>query len=147
MKISKNSGYIAQKDLVVPFKAMCFKICWFTSDQKHVLHCHQFQILNRDEIITWEAYFREFAVGLPWWLRRFHPWVRKISWSRKWQPSVLYLPWEFHGQRSLAGYIPWGCKELDKTEWLILSCTFKLIDKKGQFLHTYLNEVLFLTSI
>ena len=36
---------------------------------KHILHSHQFQIFSRDEIISWRASFREFAVGLPWWLR------------------------------------------------------------------------------
>jgi len=31
-------------------------------------------------------------------------------------PSPVFLPGEFHGQRSLVGYSPWGCKELDTTE-------------------------------
>jgi len=30
----------------------------------------------------------------------FDPWVRRISWSRKWQPTPVFLPGEFHGQRS-----------------------------------------------
>ena len=47
----------------------------------------------------------------------FDPWVRKISWSRKWQPAPVFLPRKSHGQRSLVGYSLWGCKELDKTEW------------------------------
>ena len=38
----------------------------------------------------------------------FNPWVRKIPWSRKWQPTLVFLPRECHGQRSLAGYSPWG---------------------------------------
>jgi len=52
--------------------------------------------------------------GLPRWrgkqstcqCRRcdFYPWVRKISWRRKWQPTPVFLPAESHGQRSLAGY-------------------------------------------
>ena len=46
----------------------------------------------------------------------FHPWVRKILWSRKWKLIPVFLPWKFHGQRSLLGYSPWGCKELDMTE-------------------------------
>ena len=46
---------------------------------------------------------------------RFHPWVRKISWSRKRQPIPVFLPGKHHGQRSLAGYSPWGCKESDTT--------------------------------
>ena len=36
------------------------------------------------------------------------PWVRKIPWRRKWQPTALYVPGKFHGQRSLAGYSPSG---------------------------------------
>ena len=50
----------------------------------------------------------------------FNPWVRKIPWRRKWQPTPVFsLPGESRGQRSLVGYSPWGCKELDMTEWLI----------------------------
>ena len=45
--------------------------------------------------------------------RRFHVWVRKILWRRAWQPTPVFLPGECHGQRSLAGYNPWGHKELD----------------------------------
>ena len=46
----------------------------------------------------------------------FHPWVGKIPWRRKWQPTAVFLPEGSHGQRSLAGYSPWGCKESDMTE-------------------------------
>ena len=38
--------------------------------------------------------------------------------NRAWLPTPVYLPGEFHGQRSLVGYSPWGCKELDATEQL-----------------------------
>ena len=46
----------------------------------------------------------------------FNTWVRKVLWSRKWQSTPVCLPEKFHGQRSLAGYSPWGHKELDTTE-------------------------------
>ena len=39
---------------------------------------------------------------------RFDPWVRKIPWRRKWQPTPVFLPGKSHGQRSLVGYSPWG---------------------------------------
>ena len=63
-------------------------------------------------------------MGLPWWLsdkesvcqcqrRGFDPWVRKLPWRRKWQPTPVFVPGESHGQRSLVGYSPWGCKESD----------------------------------
>ena len=51
------------------------------------------------------------------------PWVGKIPWRRKWQPTLVYLPGEFHGQRSLAGYSPWGRKESDTTEHSLLICS------------------------
>ena len=43
-------------------------------------------------------------------------WVRKIPWSRKCQPPPVFLSEKSHGQRSLAGYSPWGCKQSDTTE-------------------------------
>ena len=67
--------------------------------------------------------------GLPWWLRRqrirlqrgrpgFAIWVGKIPWRREQLPNPVFLPGEFHGQRSLGGYNPWGHKELDTVERL-----------------------------
>ena len=46
----------------------------------------------------------------------FDPWVGKICWSRKWQPTPVFLPGKCHGQRSLAGYSSWGCKDSDMIE-------------------------------
>ena len=64
--------------------------------------------------------------GLPGWLscerihlqsRRpgFDPWLRKIPWRRKWQPTPVLLPGKSHGQRSLVGYSLWGLKKSDPT--------------------------------
>ena len=39
----------------------------------------------------------------------FDTWVRKITWSRKWQPFPVFLPAKFHGKRSPVHYGPWGC--------------------------------------
>ena len=38
------------------------------------------------------------------------------TWRRKWQPAPIFLPEEFHGQKSLVGCSLWGRKELDTTE-------------------------------
>ena len=46
----------------------------------------------------------------------FDPWVGKIPWRLERQPTPVFLPGEFHGQRSLAGYSPQGCTESDITE-------------------------------
>ena len=85
--------------------------------------------------------------GLPRWLtgkesacqyRRcrghgFDPWVGKIPWRRKWQPTPVFSPGKFHGQRSLAGYNPWShkvvecsgklkCPALRWTTWFRVGC-------------------------
>ena len=57
--------------------------------------------------------------------------VRKIPWRRKWQPTPLCLPGKFHRQRSLAGYNPWGHKELDITECLNMSMREKDRERIG----------------
>ena len=46
----------------------------------------------------------------------FDPWVREIPWSGKRQTTPVFLPGQFHGQRSLVGYSPRGHTELDMTE-------------------------------
>ena len=49
----------------------------------------------------------------------WNPWVRKITWRRKWQFTPVFLPGESHGERSLAGgYSPRSRKESDMTEQL-----------------------------
>ena len=64
-------------------------------------------------IMRWQVKFR-----LPWWLSgkeslcqcrrpRFHHQPGKIPWKRKWQPSSVFLPGKFLGQRSLAAIVCW----------------------------------------
>ena len=43
---------------------------------------------------------------------RFDPWVGKIPWRRKWQPTPILLIGESHGQKSLVGYSPWGSQRV-----------------------------------
>ena len=91
--------------------------------EQDVKWCFSFEL----ELITMRSLH-----GLPRWLsgkeptcqcrslerRRFHPWVGKFPWSRKWQPTPVFLPRKFHGQRILVGYVPWSRKKLAMTEWL-----------------------------
>ena len=58
--------------------------------------------------------------------------LEKIPWRREHLPTQVFSPGEFHGQKSLAGYSPWGLKELDTAEQLTLSvCHF--VSCKGKF--------------
>ena len=68
--------------------------------------------------------------GVSWGLRwqrirlqcrrpEFDSWVEKIPWRMECLHTPVFLPEEFHGQRNLAGYSPWGRKESDMTEQLI----------------------------
>ena len=52
----------------------------------------------------------------PVWKCRRHKRCGFDPWRKAWQPTSLLLPGESHGQRSLVGYSPWGCKESDMTE-------------------------------
>ena len=47
---------------------------------------------------------------------KFKPWVRKVAWRRKWQPTPVFLPGESLVQKSPVGCSPWGHKESDTTE-------------------------------
>ena len=80
----------------------------------------------------------------PWWLRResvclkrgrpgFDPWVGKIPWRRKWQPTPVFLPGKSHGRWNLVGYNPWGHKESDMTEWLHFHFQSLQVEKLATF--------------
>ena len=56
----------------------------------------------------------------------FDPCVRKIPWRRKWQPAPVVLPEKPHGQRSLVGCNPGGCKDFQQIAFfLLLDCLFR----------------------
>ena len=71
-------------------------------------------------LMTWSVHWMQL------WLKHFssicaNKLQSQVPWRRAWQPTPVFLPGEFHGQRSMAGYSPWGHKELDTTEQLTLS--------------------------
>ena len=53
---------------------------------------------------------------------QFDHWVGKVPWMSIWQPTPVFLPGEFHGQRSLTGYSPWVHKDSDTTEATYQRC-------------------------
>ena len=76
-----------------------------------LLHCRQIRYC-----LSHQGNSIRLQCRRPW----FHLWVGKIPWRREWLPSPVFFPGEVHGQRSLADYSPWGCKEVNTTEWLTL---------------------------
>ena len=80
----------------------------------------------------------------------FDPWVGKISWRRKWQPTPVFLPGKSHGQRSLASYTPWGRKRvghnlatqqhIDQWDHLMTSMEYQF-SKKELIMHSIMISV------
>ena len=84
----------------------------------HLGHLHSPRTLTCPSV-KWASWVAQMVKNLPQCRRPgFDPWVRKIPWRRAWQLTPVFLPGEFHGQRSLGGYSPRGHKELDRTERL-----------------------------
>ena len=54
----------------------------------------------------------------------FNLWVRKLPWRRKWQPTPVFLLEKSYRQRSLVGYSPWDCQELDTPERQSTHCVY-----------------------
>ena len=92
------------------------RTCSVWGSKKHLFLClFQLQELyNTVSRLPWKLSGKESACQCSRY--RFDPWVRKIPWRRKWQPTPVFLPGKPHGQRSLAGYSSWGHKESNMIE-------------------------------
>ena len=116
-------------------RALCINLLW---PRQSIFNFNYFQnsfiicsFCELEALLSWWVYSREWSdfwsgsagmkflssEGLLWWLSGKNllasaedPWVRKFLWRRKRQPTPVFLPGKSHGQRSLAGYSPWGCK-------------------------------------
>ena len=97
--------------LEVPYFFFRFQAAWLACSLRFRM------VLRKVKRLAW--LLGQWSVYLQCGRPRFSPWVGKIPWKRKWQPTPVFLPGRFHGRRSLVGYSPWGCKELDTTEWLL----------------------------
>ena len=62
------------------------------------------------------------------------------AWRREWQPTMVFLPGEFHGQRSLEGYSPRGHKESDTTE-ATNTMNLPLYYERHTLLHLFLTTI------
>ena len=80
-------------------------------------------------IQTWTSLVAQPVKWLPTTRKtRFNPWVRKISWRRKWQLTLVFLPGKSHGWSSLVGYSPWGgrVRHYWLTSYSLSNMTWKL---------------------
>ena len=101
-----------------------FGLLWSVELSWHLWVCHLAyeNILQGAYNEAWVSLVAQMVKQLP---AMQETWVRSLGWKypwrRKWQPTLVFLPGEFHGQRSLVGYRPYGSKESNTTEQLILS--------------------------
>ena len=70
----------------------------------------------------WDSKESAHSAGDLGWI----PGLRRSPGEGNW-PTAVFLPKEVHGQRSLAGYSPWGHIDVDMTEWLSLSLSLWLM--------------------
>ena len=59
---------------------------------------------------------------------RFNHWVRKTPWRKSWQPTPVFLPGEFHGQRILVGCSLWGHRV--RQDWATDTCISFSMDEE-----------------
>ena len=94
-----------------PLEGDLLLLCSFSNEEMH---------LGNSLVVQWASLVAQRIKRLPAMREtQFSPWVGKIPWRRKRQPTPVFLPGESHGQRSLVGYSSWGHKESDTTERLL----------------------------
>ena len=132
-KVMTNlDSILKSRDITLPTKvrlvrAMVFPVimygceCWTVKKAEH-------QRIDAFELWCWRRLFFFFLILTIYFIwPRFKLWVGKILWSTKWQPTPVFLPGKFHGQRSLGGYSPWGHKvrhdwTCTHEEGILISC-------------------------
>ena len=101
--------------------------------------------------IHFNWWLRHWRICLQCWRSGFSPWVGKIPWSREWLPTPVFLPGESRGQRSLAGYSPWGRRVrhdwVTNTNALSSKCIWMVAFKRwhGRLLWHHLAPSLYLS--
>ena len=77
--------------------------------------------------------------------------VRFLGWEDSLEKEMathsVFLPGKSHGQRSLAGCSPWGCKELHMTEWLSTTSTSEIIKSFLVFAHVLFQDIKLLSKV
>ena len=112
---------------------------WSKKEEENFIQA-KLKIITQEQ---WEALVIQELKNLPAvqekWIWSLCP---EDPWRRKWQPSPVFLPGKPHGQRSLAGYSPWGPKELDMNEQLSTHLLALTVSLSSCFLYFQLYLVL-----
>ena len=104
---------ILEKEMATHSSILAWRIPW--TEEPGGLQSMGLQRVGYD----WATNTHKGIRGLPWRFssrvlqckrHKFHLWVGKIPWRRKRLPTPVFLPGKSHGQKSLAGYSPWGSK-------------------------------------
>ena len=69
----------------------------------------------------------------------FDPWVRKTHWRREWKPSPVFLPEEFHGQRSLWATVHEATKSQTQLSTNTFSFPIKEKEIRMKYFSSYIN--------
>ena len=92
-------------DLMYPPNIFVTNLCWNPNPQCDSIRASQVALVIKSACKCRRCKRCRFDTG-----------VRKIPWSRKWQNTPVFFSGKFQGKRSLVGYSPQGCKELDTAE-------------------------------
>ena len=100
-------------------KKMCFNYGFqFSPSQKMTVLC--VSVLEPGAFLAAQMVKNPLAV----WETQVQFLGGQDPWRKEWLPTPVFLPGEFHGQRNLVGYSPWGCKGSDTTEQLTFTCLY-----------------------
>ena len=99
----------------------CFSFSWGTLP----FYSSPISVVSPPQSLCWFLFLNSFmSLAISWGSSStcfslfFFCWSKLFIWTRKWQPTPVFLPGKSHGQRNLTGYSPWGHKESDTTVWL-----------------------------
>ena len=156
---------------IFQFVSVVYHIDWF-ADFKESLHswdkAHLVMVYDLFNMVPFKI---NFAYSIRWaflgaqsvknlpavWKTQVRFLGQKYLWRSEWLPTPVFLPREFHGQRSLSGYSPRGSKESNTTAWLTPSLSDFIVRGKVScwllLVHMYIhvpslyNEVVVLLSL
>ena len=129
-------------DTVIKSMSLQWQIASWEQEGNVQCVCFMWGVDNLSGTAFWSCPGGSVVKNLPTKCRRhkrclFNPWIRKIPWKSERQPTPVFLPRESHGQRSLAGYSPWGCKESDTTEHTLAIRRLRLLQMPGAMFHPW----------